>query len=199
VGPSVPHVLFTPHAASWGREFTQRALLYRHWDRALCESTRFYAAAALINSAFAEILSTPAALLVSARTIEFFCMVSRALLASNAALAASLVRGNARGLPLDASIVHREQRIVEHHLAELHRRECRAHACLVREANGLLSLVQALAQLSTAFPNTTVLGTVLRQLRVSRGKLVNFADRGDREAVGNALIVSARRQSCGGL
>ena len=182
---------------SLGLEFAQRAALYRQWDRALCESTRFYEAAALINAVFAESLSTPLGWLLSGGTVEFFGSLSRALLAFNATLAATLVQSNAAGGQLDASMVHAEQGIVQRQLAELHRREHRAYARLVREANGLLVLVQTLALVSVDFPNTTVLGTVLRQLQGARGRRVDFANCSDREAVGNALIVAARRNAAG--
>lgn len=141
------------------REFAQRAVLYRQWDRALCESTRFYEAAALINAVFAESLTAPVGWLLSGRTVDFF--------------------------------------IVQRHLAELHRRERRAYVRLVREANGWLALVQTSARLSAAFPNTTVLGAVLRQLHGVRGTWITFASWSDREAVGNALIVAARRTAAG--
>jgi hypothetical protein len=158
----------------WGREFAQRAALYREWDRALAGSTRFYAAAALINAAFAESVETPARLLLSARTLEFFASVSRALLVFNVALAQSVPRSQLQGLQLDASIVRREQAVVGLHLAELHRLERRAHARLVREANGLLAVVQSLTGVSSAFPNTTMLGAALRQLHSARGRLVRL-------------------------
>jgi hypothetical protein len=182
-------------AARRGQEFAQRAALYRQWDRALCNSTRFYAAAALINAAFAELLATPARYLLSAPTLEFLGSLSQALLSFNATLAGSLARGQVRGLQVDASIVSMEQGIVQRHLAELNRRERRVHTRLIFEANGLLSMVHALTSASAFLPNTILLGRVLRQLQSSRGRLVNFADCSDREAIGNALIVSARQDA----
>jgi len=180
--------LAAAEGARRGQEFAQRAALYRQWDRALCNSTRFYAAAALINAAFAESLSTPVGYLLSARSFEFFASVSRALLSFNVTLAGSLARGQVRGFKADASIVSMEQGIVQGHLAELQRRERRTYARLVFEANRLLSMVQALTWVPALLPNTSTLATVLRQLHSARGRLVNFADCSDREAIGNALI-----------
>jgi hypothetical protein len=174
----------------WGREFAQRAALYRQWDGALCTSTRFYAAAALINQAFAEALSTPARLLLSQPTLHFFGTLSRALQAVNAGLAAAFVRGSIWSLR-DSSLVRLEQAIVQQHLTRLRLAEARSYERLVDEANRWLYFLQMLAPLSAPDTSVSALGNVLRQLHDSRGGRIDFARRRDREAIGNALVVSA--------
>jgi hypothetical protein len=178
-------------------DFAQRAALYSQWDHALSGSTRFYAAAALINEVFAECLSGPARVLLSAPTVEFFITVSRALQGFNVNWAFSVGRGGRQGVQqgaqLDTWLVHVEQVIVERCLRQLYRAERRAYGRVIREANAGLRLAQALAGFPAPYPSFTTLGNVLRQLHRGRGQSIDFAQRSDREAVGNALIVSARR------
>jgi hypothetical protein len=82
--------------------------------------------------------------------------------------------------------------IVQRYLARLHFADHCAYCCLIHEINGWLRLVLALARFSTPFPSITMLGDVLGRLRSSRGSNVDFARCSDREAIGNAFIVSAR-------
>lgn len=173
----------------WRDEFAQRAALYRQWDRTLCGSTRFYAAAALINEAFAEGLSTPARLLLSRSTVHFFGTLRRVLQAFNVSLAASVARGSWLSLQ-DRSLVPLEQAIVQRHLASLYLAEAHSYARLIGETNRLLHFVRTLVRFSAPHSSVATLGRVLRQLHGSRGKTVNFAQRSDREAIGNALILS---------
>jgi hypothetical protein len=177
-------------------DFAQRAALYWQWDQALCGSTRFYAAAALINEVFAECLSGPARVLLSAPTLEFFLTVSRTLQRFNTNWAVSVGRseqGVREGAQLDTWLVQLEQVLVERCLRQLYCAERRAYGRVIREANAWLRLAQALAGFPAPYPSFTILGSVLRQLHRGRGQSIDFAQRSDREAVGNALIVSARR------
>jgi hypothetical protein len=128
------------HRCALFAEFGARAALYRRWDRALYGSTRFYAAAALINEVFAECLSGPTCLLLSTRTLDLFGATSRALLRFNASWAVAVARGGVHGLKgfqLDARLVQVEQMIVQRHLCELRREDRPAYHHVVREANRL--------------------------------------------------------------
>lgn len=187
------------HRRALFAEFGARAALYRRWDRALSRSTRFYAAAALINEVFAECLSGPACVLFSTRALDFFGATSRALLRFNAPWAIAVARGGIRhGLKdaqLDARLVHVEQMIVQRHLCELHREDRIAYHHVVREANRWLYLSQAFAGIARPYPSFSALGEVLRPIQRIRGQAIDFARRSDREAIGYALIASARRQA----
>ncbi|HEY6458124.1 MAG TPA: hypothetical protein VIY90_22840 [Steroidobacteraceae bacterium] len=150
----------------------------------------------MINEAFAEGLSMPSSMLLSRPTVHFFGTLSRVLQAFNVSLAASVARGSLLCLQ-DSSLVRLEQAVVQRHLASLYLAEGSAYIRLIDEANRGLHFVGTLARLSASHTSVATLGKVLRQLQGNGGKAINFARRTDREAIGNALIVSVterRRQ-----
>lgn len=162
-------------------EFNHRVELYTQWDRILASRTRFFGAAALINTALAELCVHPVARwLLSPSTAEFLTATGRNLQQLNTTLATRLQTWEIRADDLDHYMVLTEQNYMEDMLQSVRASDTARFSTVVSQLNRMLRLgghscVNPLAAICSQLPRP-----------------LNFACRDDRVHLGHSLIIHLR-------
>jgi hypothetical protein len=180
------------------REFRFRVQLYSQWDRKLATQTRFFGAAALINTALADLCTHPiAALLLCRSTMDFLSKTGRSLESLNVTLADRIHNSAIRSDDLDHFMVLTEQNIVERALQSVRATDATRFSTVVTQINRLLQLTKHLGCGQSIRAGTLrqdrgipqyayapVLASVSYELR----RPVDFASKEDRIRLGRQLI-----------
>jgi hypothetical protein len=171
-------------------EFERRSALYDRLDRQLCDRTRFFAAAALINAELARLFEVLPAI-SSRRSFDFLSEAGAALEIENVSFARG-IGGKTLDVSLDHALVCAEQarlqRYVETHQVQYPRR----WEFIRGELNALLN--DWYASLISRWCNG---GGILRALREVRGNLgmrLDFATESHRIRIGLKVIEHIRRE-----
>lgn len=170
-------------------EFERRAARYAVCDQILRTHTRFFAAAAIVNSALAEALAeSPGAYFLPLGTTNFLATLSAYLEPYNVLFARRVPCMALRGPALDQWLVAHEQVLVERHLSRYPPRIGRA---IIRDVDRLLWAVAVLDLRRAASDGLARLVEATRILRTRQGCL-SFGQLEDRQRLGCLLASLAR-------
>ena len=170
-------------------QFERRSALYARLDAQLCDRTRFFAAAALVNTVFARLSGSWSA--VHGRcSFDFLDEVGAALETYNLGCARSITLGPPGG-DLDRALVCAEQRQLQHHL-RVHRAQYpRQWEFIRRQLNGLLNHRYAGCLSRWCYPGEDM-ARVLRKVRCHVGRELDFATEAHRVRIGLMLVEQIR-------
>jgi RHS repeat-associated protein len=179
--------------------FCDRASEYRRFDEnpAINSRTRFFGAAAVVSNALGDVDAwRPGTFItgVSNQTRGFLEGVGRTLQSFNEGESHLVATGAlGSGPALDSQLVHNEQSVVQGALDGLKSSNPAAYDKTVGEINGSLNglVSKGLQQLA---PSDRAYAGVLKGVTKDLGHSINFANQGDREAIGNALAKKLRDQ-----
>jgi hypothetical protein len=170
-------------------EFRSRARLYAAWDRRLSKRTRFFGAAALTNTALAELFSRfGVQLFVSRFTSEFLASVGYLLERMNMEWARGISAGAIEADDLDQQIIAAEQTAVQNCLTRLHCVDRAGYANTVVEIDRVLTLAGCAGSPGKPFSGLTAYATVLQHVADQLGRSASFAVQNDRETIGRMLV-----------
>jgi hypothetical protein len=172
-------------------EFERRSALYTRLDVQLCDRTRFFAAAALINAAFAQLFEVfPKG--HSLCSFTFLKEVGAALEIANLQYALE-IRGRPPCRPtLDHTLVCAEQRLLQFHV-KAHQAQHPHHWESIRsELNALLNHRYAGLLFSRWFDGARFF-RALREVRAHLGTALDFATESHRIRIGLRVIEDIRR------
>jgi hypothetical protein len=175
-------------------DFKRRSALYTRLDARLGNQTRFFAAAALINAAFAQLFQVWPAF-SPARSLDFLNEAGAALEGYNRASAREIDRREINRVmagPLDHALVHAEQRRLQRHVRAQQARCPRQWASIRGELNGLLNDRYAASFFSRWCEAGRGLSQVLREIRGASHRELDFADESHRVLIGLKLIGHVR-------
>jgi hypothetical protein len=174
------------------QEFRFRVKLYSEWDKRLAPQTRFFAAAALINTALVDLcMHRAAALLLSRATLDFLSKTGRSLESLNVALADRLHCREIRADDLDHFMVLTEQNIVERALQAVRATDSAVFSNVVTQLNRLLHLTEygfCSRDGSGRYSYARAFASVRNELR----RPLDFASKEDRVRLGRRLITDLR-------
>jgi hypothetical protein len=174
--------------------FTARVELYREWDRAFHSRTRFFAAAALVNAALAELWPRCALTrLAYGSGLNFLAELGAHLQTFNAVLLRRVHEGPWKAPDLDTALVSLEQLAVERKLARLEQVDPRLHGRVTRQLDRFLYCLTRQIGMSGYGPCTVLLSRGLREIQLDSPRTLRFASLSDRVAVGTTLIRVMRR------
>jgi hypothetical protein len=175
-----------------GDEFARRGALYAHLDRHLRSATRFFAAAALVNEAFAYLFRRlPSG--ISTSSYAFLSELGASLEPLNLYYARRIRGGCAAGPWLDRSLVRLEQRHVQrcwHWWAA--QSGAVAWNRAVHELNGLLNAYYPMALFAPLLSSGGHLLAAVSAVRKEVGNDLDFANGSHRVRIGCALIQQIR-------
>lgn len=173
-------------------ELCQRSLYYDRMaqDPALNAKTSFFAAASAVTNALAGAFINGSRPFVSDTTRAFIVQSSRELAANNLASASriasgQMMTGSNRALN-DASFVRSEQSMVQRQLDGLKASSPESYKTVVGETNSLLN--GSMAGMDRNFARA------LENTKEKLGRDIDFANKADRVAIGDALTSIARGQ-----
>lgn len=182
--------------------FCARADAYAVFDNLVHDKTRFFAAASAATQELADV-AVPffGSAGTSQGTRDFLENTGEALLKVNQQAVSQVINGelSGSGAELDSKLVHIEQNAVQKGLNDLQSNNPAAYGTAVSEINGLLNGKSSLAANVGAAIGGAVLSTdgayanVVAGVRSNLGRDINFANQGDREAIGNALAQHVRQ------
>jgi hypothetical protein len=173
-------------------EFESRSALYSRLDEQFCDRTRFFAAAALINSIFARLLEFFPAVRRS-RSFTFITEVGAALEIANLQYAGEINKQSPSRQTLDHALVCAEQRLLQFYV-QAHQAQRPHHwESIRRELNALLNDRYAASLLSPSFGNRCF-ARVLQEVRAHMGTALDFATESHRIRIGVRLIEHIREQ-----
>jgi hypothetical protein len=174
-------------------EFARRSMLYGSLDRLLRPNTRFFAAAALVNEVFANLLRrVPIGL--SRRTYTFLCELGASLEPMNVGYARGIYDRCYSGPWLDRSLVRLEQQQVQMCCHQWARRSGSAWPRVRRELNALLNACHPVVLFASYSPCSRQLAGVVAGVRQDLGVALDFANGSHRIQIGCALIQQLRRE-----
>ena len=179
--------------------FCDRAAEYARFDAspAINSRTRFFGAAATVSNALGDVDAwRPGTFItgVSNQTRGFLEGVGRTLQSFNEGESHLVATGAlGSGPALDRQLVHNEQSVVQGALDGLKSSDPKAYDKTIGEINGSLNglVSKGLQQLA---PSDRAYAAVLQGVTKDLGHSINFANQGDREAIGNALAQNLRNQ-----
>jgi hypothetical protein len=175
---------------SQSAEFARRAALYTRCDARLCDYTRFYAAAAMINVVFAKRFAVMP-VVRSARSFNFLSEVGSALENDNL-LYARQISLRPPGRAFDYALVRAEQDRVQEYVRSHQEQWPQKWEGIRSELNGLLNRY-AVSFLSRWCDGAGRLFRVLREVREQISMELDFADESHRIRIGLGLIEHIRR------
>jgi len=171
-------------------EFERRSALYDRLDRQLCDCTRFFAAAALINREFARLFAVLPAV-TSRCSFAFLSEAGAALEIENLGFVRQ-IRGGTFDGSLDHALVCAEQARLQWHV-DAHQAHRPRHWEFVRdELNGLMN--GWYASLISRWCNAGGISEALRQVRNNLGMRLDFATESHRVDIGLKVIEHIRRE-----
>ena len=173
--------------------FEERRALYTRLDREFCSHTRFFGAAAWINSIFAQLFAfLPRASLPHG--YPFLNEAGAALQVANLRYADALRGRHLEGPGLDQQLVSGEQRLMQ---TLLDSRGALNGQSVCRELNALLNERHIAGLSCRAFARSRPFSVLLRDLRRELGVALEFADERHRVRIGMGLIHHLRSQTQG--
>jgi hypothetical protein len=184
------NMLGAPPRGRRSGEFERRSSLYARFDVQLRCRTRFFAAAALINTVFARLFGMWPGF-HSPRTFEFLRDAGAALEIDNLRYARQISRG--RGGALDRTLVCAEQGRLQQLVRTKEMRQPQEWQSIRRELNGLLNHAHA-APFLWWCEASCGLSEVLREIRGPSRLELDFADEWHRILIGLKLIEHVRAQ-----
>jgi hypothetical protein len=175
------------------QEFRFRVQLYSQWDKKLAAQTRFFGAAALINTALADLCTRRMAPLVLSRaTMDFLSRTGRSLETLNVALANHIHSCEIRADDLDHFMVLTEQNIVQRALQRMHEADTTRFVTVISQINRLLQFGAyafcAHGRLDDKHSYLDAFADLRKELR----RPVDFASKEDRVRLGCQLISHLR-------
>jgi hypothetical protein len=174
--------------------FAARVEMYREWDSNLRSRTRFFAAAALVNAALAELWPRCALTrLAYGPGLNFLAELGAHLQTFNAALLQRVHEKPWQAADWDTVLVSLEQLAVERRLARLEQVDQRLHATVTRQLDRFLYCLSRQIGMAGYGPCTALLSGGLREIRIGSPRTLKFASLSDRVAVGTTLIRVMRR------
>jgi hypothetical protein len=180
---------FMRSRATIAREFASRALQYAALDKRLCAYTRFYGAAALTNSVFAEVFGRRVCCLwVSEVTLEFLTRLGRNLQHLNMRLASRIQGSLLDAEDLDRSMISIEQSAVQIQLERLRLKDLDRHAAIISQINRLIAVGSFRVTPTRLLLKEAPYGHILRVALGELGRALNFASQSDRECIARSLI-----------
>jgi hypothetical protein len=169
--------------------FAARVELYGEWDRKLHSHTRFFGAAALVNSALAELWPRCAlARFAYGPGLSFLASLGEYLQTFNVAMLHRIESGQWCAGDWDTALVKLEQAAVETRLARLEQSDSRMHANVTRQLDRFLYCLARRIGGSVYGPSTVVLSGGLREIQFASARALRFASLSDRVTVGTTLI-----------
>jgi hypothetical protein len=177
----------------WAVEFDRRSTLYAGFDEQLHDHTRFFAAAALVNAALANLFAVWPSFELP-RSLIFLSEIGASLEIDNLGYARSISR-RVRGAPLDHALVFAEQARLQRHVREHQARCPRQWHHIRRELNGLLNARYSAALFSRWCMASGPLSEVLREAQGPSRLELDFANKSDRVRIGLKLIEHVRKKS----
>lgn len=179
--------------------FCDRAAEYRRFDAnpAINSRTRFFGAAAAVSNSLGDVdawkvIVRP--LGISSQTGSILEGIGRTLQAFNEGESHLVATGAlGSGPALDSQLVHNEQGVVQGVLDNLQKSDLAGYSKAIGEINGSLNglATRALEQIA---PSDRAYAGILAGVRKDLGRDINFANRSDREAIGNAQVQALRKQ-----
>jgi hypothetical protein len=174
------------------QEFRFRVQLYSQWDKKLASQTRFFGAAALINTALADLCThRMAPLILSRSTMDFLSRTGRSLETRNVVLADHIHSYEIRADDLDHFMVLTEQNIVQRALQRIHDADTTRFATVVTQINRLLKFAAYAFCTHDRSDRYSYLGA-FADLRKELRRPVDFASKEDRVRLGCRLISHLR-------
>jgi hypothetical protein len=173
-------------------EFKRRSALYGRLDSQLCNHTRFFAAAALVNCAFARLFGTLRRMGAPC-SFAFLNEVGAVLEMDNVHYARAILR-RTPGKTLDQALVYAEQRQLQQFVRLYQTQRPRQWEFVRRQLNGLLN-DRYVASLSRWCHASQRLVRVLAKVRGEVGRDLDFALESHRIRIGLALIENIREDS----
>jgi hypothetical protein len=178
--------------ASRSTEFERRSVLYSRLDSQLCDHTRFFGAAALINAVFATLFEVGSAIRPP-RSFNFLNEVGAALETDNLSYAREITRHRA-GDTLDYALVCAEQARLQRYVRAHQAQRPRQWESIRRELNGLLNDRYVVALFSRWGRGSAQLYRVLHEVRGSLGTTLDFGTESHRIGIGLRLIEHIRQE-----
>ena len=185
-----------------GSGFCTRADTYKTFDDRVYSKTRFFAAASAATQELADVAVPGLGMAgTSASTRAFLESTGQAILRTNQQAISQIESGalTGSGSELDSKLVHIEQNTVQQSLNDFQSKDPTAYGAAIGQLNGLLNgnsttAANALSAVGGFFlPTDAAYGQVLSGVRQSLGHDIDFANQGDREAIGNALVQHIRQ------
>jgi hypothetical protein len=173
-------------------EFERRSALYTRLDGQLCSHTRFFAAAALVNTALARRFEVLPALR-SPHSLYFLNEVGAALEADNLAYAREISR-RTPGSILDRALVCAEQARLQWYVYAHQAQRPKQWESIRSEINRLLNERDAASYFSRWCKGSGRVTRVLREVRGHLGMELDFATESHRIRIGLGLIEHIRRE-----
>jgi hypothetical protein len=179
--------------ASPSAEFARRAALYTRYDVQLREYTRFFAAAAMVNTVLARLFAVFPAIR-SPRSLHFLNEVGATLETDNLVYAGEVTR-RPPGRSLDQALVYAEQAQLQRYVHAQQVRRPQQWKSTRSELNGLLNDRYAASLFCQWCERSGRLSRVLSESRGHLGMELDFARESHRICIGLKLIEYIRREN----
>jgi hypothetical protein len=180
-------------ASSPSAEFARRSVLYSRCDARLCDHTRFFAAAAMVNAVLAKNFDVLPAVRAP-HSFSFLSEVGAALEIDNLTYARQ-ISFRPLGKTFDYALVRAEQGRLQEFVRVHQERRPQEWGATRRELNGLLNDRYAASLFSRWCESTGGLFRVLRKVREQVRMQLDFADETHRIRIGLELIEHIRRDA----
>jgi GNAT superfamily N-acetyltransferase len=174
-------------------DFQRRAALYSQLDGQLCEHTRFFAAAALVNDVLALFFEA-LPLFRFPRSFEFLSVIGADLETQNLTYAREIEQGLGRST-LDQTLVCAEQARLQRYVQQHEVRGPRQWEGIRRELNGMLNERYASRLFCGWGESAARIYRVLNEVRGHLGTRLDFAVETHRVRIGLGLIEQIRREN----
>ena len=173
-------------------EFERRSALYARLDAQLRDRTRFFAAAALLNTAFARLFGL-LSVVHAPCSFSFLNEVGAALEIDNIDYARSITT-RAPGPALDRALVCAEQSQLQHHVRAHQAERPHQWEFIRHQLNGLLNQ-RYVASMSRWCHTGEKIVRVLREVRGQVGRELEFGAEAHRVRIGLTLIEHIRNEA----
>ncbi|MDP9011523.1 MAG: hypothetical protein M3O41_02480 [Pseudomonadota bacterium] len=173
-------------------EFERRSALYARLDAQLRDRTRFFAAAALINTAFARLFGL-LSVVHAPCSFNFLNEVGAALEVDNIDYARSIAN-RTPGPALDHALVCAEQSQLQHHVRAHQARRPHQWEFIRHQLNGLLNQRYAASFTRWCHASEKIV-RVLREVRGHVGRELEFGTEAHRVRIGLTLIEHIRNEA----
>jgi RHS repeat-associated protein len=174
-------------------DYCRRAYLYGRLHFKFRHQTEFFAAASATVQVLANLATPIANWQWSSTTRTFLSVVSARLEQVNIGIANDLESGRLSGSRLNQRIIHKEQTEVQAQLDSLRAADPAGYETVIGEINTLLNPRGVDLAQSQVYSTDMAYGRILDEVREDLGRDLDFANQGDREAIGNAVAEHVRR------
>ena len=171
-------------------EFERRCNLYAHYDAQLCDRTRFFAAAALVNQVLAR-LCAGVRPINSAPSLSFLNEAGAVLEHANRAFASQLSRRGSKST-IDHALVCAEQGHLQCYVLAYQAQRPQRWQLIRSELNRLLNKRRAASLFCRWWGSAGILARALSEVRGQLCVQLDFADESHRISIGMKLIEKIR-------